>query len=52
VKYLDGNVKKEKDGAFERNEWGFPKPPEHPGYPEEWKRRVASEAGERLRQPK
>lgn len=52
VKYLDGNVKKEKDGAFERNEWGFPKAPEHPGYPEEWKRRVATEAGERLRQPK
>lgn len=52
VKYIDGNVKKERDGRFERNEWGFPKPPAHPGYPESWKRRVAEETGEKLRQPK
>jgi dipeptidase len=52
VKYIDGNVKKERDGRFERNEWGFPKPPAHPGYPESWKRRVVEEAGEKLLQPK
>lgn len=52
VKYLDGNVKKERDGRFERNEWGFPKPPDHPGYPESWKRRVVEDAGERLLHPK
>jgi hypothetical protein len=52
VKYIDGNVKKERDGRFERNEWGFPKPPSHPGYPESWKRRVVEETGEKLLQPK
>ena len=52
VKYIDGNVKKERDGRFERNEWGFPKPPDHPGYPEAWKRRVVEETGEKLLQPK
>ena len=52
VKYIDGNVKKERDGRFERNEWGFPKPPAHPGYPEAWKRRVVEETGEKLLQPK
>lgn len=52
VKYIDGNVKKERDGRFERNEWGFPKPPAHPGYPEAWKRRVVEERGEKLLQPK
>lgn len=52
VKYIDGNVKKERDGRFERNEWGFPAPPEHPGYPESWKRLVAGETGDRLLQAK
>lgn len=52
VKYIDGNVKKERDGRFERNEWGFPKPPDHPGYPEAWKRRVVEETGEKLLEPK
>lgn len=52
VKYIDGNVKKERDGRFERNEWGFPKAPDHPGYPEAWKRRVVEETGDRLLEPK
>jgi dipeptidase len=52
VKYIDGNVKKERDGRFERNEWGFPKAPDHPGYPESWKRRVVEETGDRRLQPK
>lgn len=52
VKYIDGNVKKERDGKFERNEWGFPKAPDHPGYPESWKRRVVEETGDKLLQPK
>lgn len=51
VKYLDGNVKKEKDGAFERNPWGFPVAPEHPPYPESWRRLVVQDAGEKLRKP-
>lgn len=51
VKYLDGNVKREKDGVFERNQWGFPVPPEHPPYPEGWRRMVVEEAGDKLRKP-
>lgn len=51
VKYMDGNVKKEMNGVFQRNEWGFPVAPEHPGYPEWWRRLVVEDAGERLRKP-
>jgi dipeptidase len=36
-KYLDGNVK---------DEYGVPK---HPGYPESWRRRTASDTGDRLK---
>ena len=36
VKYLDGNVKKEKDGKFERNEAGVPVSPNWPGYTKEY----------------
>jgi len=36
VKYLDGNVKKEKDGKFERNEAGTPVSPEWPGYTQDY----------------
>ena len=51
VKYMDGNVKKEKDGVFERNQWGFPVAPEHPPYPEGWRRLVVQEKGDTLRKP-
>lgn len=37
VKYLDGNIKQEKDGVFLRNPWGFPLSPRHPDHPEGWK---------------
>ena len=36
VKYLDGNVKKEKDGKFERNEAGTPVQPQYGGYNQEY----------------
>lgn len=49
VKYLDGNVKREKDGKFLENEYGLPEDPEFPGYSEEYYRAVAKDAGERLR---
>ena len=51
VKYLDGNVKQEKDGEFLRNPWGFPRSPKHPDYPEEWKRNVIDETGDKFLQP-
>ena len=52
VKYLDGNVKQEKEGELLRNPWGYPMPPRFPGYPESWKRIVVKDAGDKLKQPK
>jgi len=49
VKYIDGNVKKEKDGRFERNEYGLPAYPEFPGYDAEYYRQVAKDAGDKLK---
>lgn len=51
VKYLDGNVKKERDGQFARNEWGMPEYPEFPGYDERYYRSIATDpdGGERLK---
>jgi dipeptidase len=50
VKFLDGNVKQEKDGELLRNPWGYPMPPRFPGYPDSWKRRVVEDTGDRLLQ--
>ena len=36
VKFLDGNIKKEKDGKFERNEYGTPASPTFAGYTQEY----------------
>ena len=49
VKYHDGNVKKEKDGKFERNEWGVPAFPDQPGYPEWWYREIVKDHGETVK---
>jgi dipeptidase len=51
VKYIDGNVKREKNGQFLRNAYGYPAGPEQPGYSEEWKRNVAKETGDKLLVP-
>ena len=48
VKYMDGNVKQEKDGEFLRNPHGYPMPPEHPGYPEWWLRKLIDETGDKF----
>ncbi|NBL00261.1 MAG: diguanylate cyclase, partial [Erysipelotrichia bacterium] len=48
VKYLDGNVKQEKDGEFLRNPWGYPQSPMYPGYPEEWKRNVVKKTSDKF----
>ena len=48
VKYLDGNMKQEHDGEFLRNPYGYPQPPAFPGYPENWKKKVIDETGERF----
>ena len=51
VKYIDGNIKKEKDGKFERNNWGNPVMPLQPGYSEAWKKSVIQETGSKLLEP-
>jgi dipeptidase len=41
IKYKDGNVMIEKNGQFERNEYGkLPVSPLHPAYPEWWYRKI------------
>jgi dipeptidase len=52
VKFLDGNVKKEKDGEFLRNPWGYPQAPLHPGYSDTWKEQVIKSTGEKLKYQK
>jgi dipeptidase len=51
VKYIDGNIKKEKDGKFERNNWGNPVMPLQPGYSDSWKKSVKQETGNKLLVP-
>lgn len=48
VKYLDGNVKQEKDGKLLRNPYGYPAPPKFPGYPNSWKKSVIEDNGSNL----
>lgn len=49
VKYIDGNIKKEKDGRFLDNGTGVALGPDQPGYSEAWKKMVRDDAGEKLR---
>lgn len=49
VKYIDGNVKKEKDGEFERNEYGMPAYPDMPGYPEWWYEAIIKATGDHFK---
>jgi dipeptidase len=52
VKFIDGNVKAQnQDGSFKDNGAGrnIPAKPIQPGYSEHWKRKVAEDAGERLK---
>ncbi len=49
VKYLDGNVKKERDGQFARTPEGVPEYPEFPGYNERFLRSIVNEQGDRLK---
>lgn len=49
VKYLDGNVKKERDGQFARTPDGVPEYPDFPGYNERFLRSIVNEQGDRLK---
>ncbi|MBB4035187.1 dipeptidase [Dysgonomonas hofstadii] len=49
IKYMDGIVRKEKDGQFIRNEHGKPSSPQRVGYPEDHYRRVVKETGDKYK---
>jgi dipeptidase len=51
VKYIDGNIKKEKNGKFERNAWDSPVMPLQPGYSDSWKKSVIQDTGTKLLVP-
>ena len=50
VKYIDGNIKKEKDGKFETNPYNMPVMPSQPGYPEWWLKEIVKQHGDVLKQ--
>lgn len=51
VKYIDGNIKMEKNGKFERSKYGYPVMPSQPGYPDSWKKEVIHDTGDKLLVP-
>ena len=51
VKYNDQAVKKEKDGKFLLTPDGLAVPPERPGYPEQYRRTLIRETGDRYLVP-
>ena len=50
VKYMDGNIKKEKDGRFERTETGMATMPYQPEYRKEWYRMIVNDHGDVIRE--
>jgi dipeptidase len=50
VKYIDGNIKKEKDGKFETNPYGVPVMPSQPGYPNWWLKEIVKDHGDVIRE--
>ncbi len=52
IKYIDGNIKQEKNGEFLWNEHdATPARPENPEYPDWWKKNVIEETGDKLLMP-
>jgi hypothetical protein len=51
VKYIDGNIKNEKDGKFAVSPDGYPVMPKQPGYPDSWKKSVIQDTGKKLLVP-
>lgn len=49
IKYIDGNVKKEKDGKFLNNGYTQPAAPSQPGYSESWKKMIVEDTKDRLK---
>lgn len=51
VKYIDGNIRTEKNGKFEVSPDNYPAMPDQPGYPDSWKKSVIRDTGDKLRVP-
>ena len=49
VKYIDGNIKVEKEGEFVRTEDGMPISPKQPGYPEWWRKALVKSTGDHFK---
>ena len=49
VKYVDGVVKREENGAFKRNPYGQPASPLRPGYSNEFYRKVVDQTGDKYK---
>jgi dipeptidase len=49
VKYIDGNVKRETDGEFERTETGMPRYPHFYGYPDWWYEVIIEKTGDHFK---
>ncbi len=50
VKYIDGNIKKEKDGKLVPNKYRTTvASPDQPGYPEWWLEKIVEDTGDKLR---
>ncbi|MEI8115129.1 MAG: C69 family dipeptidase [Bacteroidia bacterium] len=49
VKFMDGNIKKEKNGVFEHTETGMSPMPNQPGYPDWWKKVIVEGTGDHLK---
>ena len=50
VKFIDGNIKKEKDGKFVPNEHNTTAAsPSQPGYTEEWRKKIVEDTGNKLK---
>ena len=49
VKYIDGNIKRGKNGEFERTEYGLPASPLQPGYPDWWYEIIVDKTGEHFK---
>ncbi len=49
VKYIDGNIKKEKNGEFERTVTGITTAPLQPGYPDWWYKIIVDKTGDHFK---
>jgi dipeptidase len=49
VKYIDGNIKVEKEGKFIRTKDGMPVSPNQPGYPEWWRKALVKNTGDHFK---